>query len=488
MKDLELKEMDQEKQLMTRETQKNGCVKVTVLENAGMKYTGLSKDELIKVAGTAGWIRTRRALLVLFWLGWVGMLAGAVVLIIQAPRCKPIPEMNWWNEGPLYQISDVKAFSEKGLKGVEEQLDYLNQMKVKGLVLGPIHTVQENQLHMLNLVRVKPEVGTESDLESLLNQAHKKGISVVLNLTPNYENDSVWFNNVTAVAEKIREACTYWLKKGFGGIFLPDLGDIINTDSWPSIHAIFNKTDETKKVALMGSVTRLSADDFTLMLNQSGVDLLLTGLPDPAESGEKQAQEIKKLYSSHRQLNLGWSMSGPSLGSLASRRPAVPVRLYQMLLFTLPGTPVFSAGDEVGLKTGEKPQIMWDLENPVEEKNAAAKTRQEECIAVRKFFKTLSDLRGRERSLLHGEYVSLYSSDSSLAFRRLWDQSDRFLTAINWGNDTVTMNLTPSDLPAQAQVRLTTDTEKLAVDSMVSLEKLQIGPKQAVLLSYPYAG
>lgn len=44
------------------------------------------------------------------------MLAGAIVIIVQAPRCKPIPEMNWWNEGPIYQISDVEAFSD-GLEG-----------------------------------------------------------------------------------------------------------------------------------------------------------------------------------------------------------------------------------------------------------------------------------------------------------------------------------------------------------------------------------
>lgn len=44
------------------------------------------------------------------------MLAGAIVIIVQAPRCKAIPEMNWWNEGPLYQITDLEAFS-GGLKG-----------------------------------------------------------------------------------------------------------------------------------------------------------------------------------------------------------------------------------------------------------------------------------------------------------------------------------------------------------------------------------
>ncbi len=89
----------------------------------------------------------------------------------------------------------------------------------------------------------------------------------------------------------------------------------------------------------MGSVTGLSADEVSLVLNRSGVDLLLTVLPDLADTGV-----IKKLYSSHPQTSLGWS--------LASRSSAALIRLYQMLLFTLPGTPVFSAGDEVGLKAG----------------------------------------------------------------------------------------------------------------------------------------
>lgn len=65
------------------------------------------------------WIKMRWALLILFWLGWIGMLAGAIAIIVQAPRCKPIPEMNWWNYGPLYQIGDVEAFTKSELEGRE---------------------------------------------------------------------------------------------------------------------------------------------------------------------------------------------------------------------------------------------------------------------------------------------------------------------------------------------------------------------------------
>uniref|UniRef100_A0A671PAZ0 4F2 cell-surface antigen heavy chain-like n=2 Tax=Sinocyclocheilus anshuiensis TaxID=1608454 RepID=A0A671PAZ0_9TELE len=403
-------------------------------------------------------------------------------------RCKPIPEMNWWNEGPLYQISDVNEFSENGLKGVEEKLDYINQMKVKGLVLGPIHTVQADQSSTLELTSINPEFGSESQLISLLDRAHRKGISIVLDVTPNYEGVSAWFNNAASVAERLKEACVYWLNKGVDGIFLSHLNDIANTEAWPSVQGIFNKTDGTKKRALMGSVTGLSADDASHLLNQSSVDLLLTELPDPAEPGIRQAQVVQILYVDHLQTSLGWSLSGRTLGSLASRTPAAPIRLYQMLLFTLPGTPVFNAGDEVGLKAGEKVEAMWDLESQADDDNATAKTVQEERTAVRDFFKALSDLKGKERSLLHGEYISLHSSPTSLAFLRLWDQSERFLVALNWGNDSVTMTLTYSDLPAEARVRASTDTENLAVDSKVSVEKLELGPKQAVLLSYAFPG
>lgn len=61
------------------------------------------------------------------------------------------------------------------LAGIENKLDSLNQLKVKGLILGPIHTVQENQMSTLNLEEIDPSLGTEEGLDSLLERAHKKG-------------------------------------------------------------------------------------------------------------------------------------------------------------------------------------------------------------------------------------------------------------------------------------------------------------------------
>lgn len=59
MKEVELNELDPEKQPMTGDGQagsgeKNGSVKLKVPEDE-VTFTGLSKEELMKVAGTPGW-------------------------------------------------------------------------------------------------------------------------------------------------------------------------------------------------------------------------------------------------------------------------------------------------------------------------------------------------------------------------------------------------------------------------------------------------
>lgn len=497
MKEVELNEMDPEKQPMTGDGQaaggeKNGSVKLKVPEDE-VTFTGLSKEELMKVAGTPGWVRTRWVLLVLFWLGWIGMLAGAVVIIVKAPRCKPIPEMSWWNEGPLYQISDVEAFS-SNLEGVEAKLDDMNQLKVKALVLGPIHTVQANQSVTLDLQSVEPTLGSEKDLTAVLEKAHKKGISVVLDLTPNYQGSPSWFTgNIEDMMEKVKAAAEYWLNLGVDGIKLSDLTVATKSADWANLRAAVqgNRTEDTKKRALMGVVEGISAEEMSQLVNTSGVDLVLSDLLISNNGGAERIKDMDVLNSQQR--SVGWDLGAAQKDHLSKLATSWGlIRLYQLLLFTMPGTPVFTYGDEIGLQAKE---MVWDLEKepskdaPVDE---AAEKMRTERIAIRKWFKSLSDLRGKERSLLHGDYYSLSSTASSLSFLRLWDQSERYITAVNWGSqpEKLTLKLAPTEgvkLPESAKVKLSTDPD-LAADSSVSLDKLTLGPGHAVLLQFPYTG
>ncbi|CAB1345243.1 unnamed protein product, partial [Coregonus sp. 'balchen'] len=360
MKDVELSELDQEKLPMAGDgpgTEKNGSVKLKVPDE-DVKFTGLLKEELIKVSGT--------------------------------PGCKPQPEMNWWNQGPLYQISDLGAFNhDKGIKGVVEVLDSLNQLKVKGLVLGPLHTVLQDQADTLDLVSMDPRVGTDQDLLALLDKAHKKGISVVLNLTPNPGADP-WFSpdRLPEVLDNLRSAAKHWLGMGVDGVQVSGLAAASSSPDWYKVQGVFqgNRTEQVvKKRALIGVSSDKSGRWTPLLsLNSSGVDLLLSDvLTTPGDSGVQRAHvHPGSDLSTQKQSSLAWGLGGTRGNHLASAGGETRAGA------ALPGTG-----------------------NPSCKREGAQKTHRLTC---RSWFKTLSDLRGEERSLLHGDYFPLHTSSSSL--------------------------------------------------------------------------
>ncbi|KAK7909873.1 hypothetical protein WMY93_014557 [Mugilogobius chulae] len=497
MKEVELNEMDPEKQPMTGDGQtgeKNGTVKLKVPEDE-VTFTGLSKEELMKVAGTPGWVRTRWVLLILFWLGWVGMLAGAIAIIVKAPPCKPIPEMNWWNEGPLYQISDLKAFSD-GLEGVEAKLDNMNQLKMKGLIIGPIHTVQKDKPNTLNLQVIDPPIGSETALISVLEKAHKKGISVVLDLTPNYLGSSPWFTSgdQADVMEKVKNAAEHWLKVGVDGIKVSDVTVPAGSNDWDKLKAVVqgNRTEGTKNKLLMGVTKDKTVPEVSALVNTSGIDLLLSDLLSTQKGVAERLTAMDLLNS--LKLQLGWGMGAAQREHLANQPAASSLtRLYHLLLFTMPGTPVFTYGDEIGLMAegSTPPKMVWDIEKtPEGTVNETAEAVRQKQVETRSWFRSLSDLRGKERSLLHGDFYRLEASSGALSYLRLWDQSERYITVLNFGSapETISLKLEVAEgvkLPEQAKVKLSTD-EELKPDTVVELKEIKLGPGQGVLLQFPY--
>ncbi len=64
-----------------------------------------------------------------------------------------------------------------------------------------------------------------------------------------------------------------------------------------------------------------------------------------------------------QQRSLGWGLGAAQQDQL-SKQAAGLIRLYQLLLFTMPGTPVFTYGDEIGLQAG---QVSYKTEQMLEQ-------------------------------------------------------------------------------------------------------------------------
>lgn len=60
---------------------------------------------------------------------------------------------------------------------MEQKLDSLSQLKVKGLVLGPIHVAPPDEPMNLRFEEVSPKAGTLEQFKDLVQSAHRKGES-----------------------------------------------------------------------------------------------------------------------------------------------------------------------------------------------------------------------------------------------------------------------------------------------------------------------
>jgi len=120
---------------------------------------GLTKDELMKYAKDPFWVRLRILFMALFWLGWLAMLALAVLIIVQAPRCPPPPSSTWLQQDAIIQM-DVDTPPEKATSLMAEA--NLNSLYIPSLMdpeaYGEISKDYAKQT-VLNLLQVVTAAG-----------------------------------------------------------------------------------------------------------------------------------------------------------------------------------------------------------------------------------------------------------------------------------------------------------------------------------------
>jgi glycosidase len=102
--------------------------------------------------------------------------------------------------GVFYEIF-VRSFADSDgdgigdFGGVTAKLDYLDDLGVAGIWLMPIfETGSYHGYDIIDFERVNPEYGTMADFETLIDEAHKRQIRVILDFTPNHtSNQNRWF-------------------------------------------------------------------------------------------------------------------------------------------------------------------------------------------------------------------------------------------------------------------------------------------------------
>lgn len=108
---------------------------------------------------------------------------------------------NWWKDSVVYEIY-VKSFQDSNhdgigdIRGIIKRLDYLKYLGVDVLWLTPIYESpnDDNGYDISDYQKIMELYGTMDDFEELLNQAHKKGLKIVMDLVVNHTSDEhPWF-------------------------------------------------------------------------------------------------------------------------------------------------------------------------------------------------------------------------------------------------------------------------------------------------------
>lgn len=125
-------------------------------------------------------------------------------------KLKPMPRRTIhkrWNEeqiiGPNEEGIWNADFYGGNLKGVEEKLEYIKSLGTSIIYLSPVVYSQSNHRYdTADYEQVDPYAGTNEDLRSLCNKAHKMGMKVILDSVFNHTgNDSRYFNEYNSFNE-----------------------------------------------------------------------------------------------------------------------------------------------------------------------------------------------------------------------------------------------------------------------------------------------
>ncbi|MGH3148789.1 MAG: alpha-amylase family glycosyl hydrolase, partial [Rubrobacter sp.] len=117
------------------------------------------------------------------------------------PEGRTVEEHSWWQRGVVYQVYPRSFMDGDGdgvgdLRGVTGRLDHLAWLGVDAVWLSPIFPspMADFGYDIKDYTDVEPLFGTLEDFDRLRDEAHRRGIRIILDYVPNHTSDEhPWF-------------------------------------------------------------------------------------------------------------------------------------------------------------------------------------------------------------------------------------------------------------------------------------------------------
>lgn len=375
------------------------------------------------------------------------------------------PSQDWVKDAVIYEIYP-RQYSQKGdFNSITADLDRLKNLGVTVLWLMPIHPIGKlkakgavgSPYAVQDFYAINPDYGTKDDFKKLVNEAHQRGLKVIIDIVANHTSwDSVMmktkgFHTTNDKGEVIPpvpdwadvadlnyenpelrkymiEMLKTWIRDYDLDGFRCDVAGFVPTDFWETARA---EVDKIKPDTIW--LAEWESPD--LLVKAFNLDYSWANHAVLAEVifGNKPASEIRKTWEADNAKNPKGALRMRFSDNHDERRAIARfgekgALAAQTLAFTLDGVPMFYNGMEAGDTTEsgapalfEKLPIFWQF----------AERRPE----FPKFYKSMIELRKNSEALRRGNLTWLKNSDETrvLTFTRK-SGNEEILVAINMTN------------------------------------------------------
>lgn len=357
---------------------------------------------------------------------------------------------DWIKDAVIYQIYP-RQYSEKGdFNSITSDLDRIRDLGVTVLWLMPVHPIGElrkkgtigSPYAVKDFFAVNPRYGTEADLKRLIDEAHKRGMKVIIDIVANHTAwDSVMMKNKafyttnakgevvppnedwTDVADlnydnpELRkymiDMLKFWVTEYKVDGFRCDVAGAVPTDFWEKAREEVDKVNKDTMWLAEWHEPDLLVNAFNLDYSWSGHSAI-----DEVMHGKRPAGHIRDTWEAERarfpkgSLHMRFTDNHDERRAIArfGEKGAIA---SQALVFLLDGVPLVYNGMEVGDTTEsgfpalfEKMPIFWEI-----------KVRRPEFPL---FYRKMIELRKGSDALRRGtvEWIRNSDEDRVISFVR----------------------------------------------------------------------